>query len=128
MFPVTQTFDLNEVRHTLPPLVQARLNGADQTWWTLNSNGQFTIASLWDKLRTSFLRVLWHKVVWFPAHIPKCSFVTWLAILNRLSTADRLVSFKLNISPQCGLCPGSESHDHLRTTSVILFGKKKKLE
>lgn len=86
---------------------------ADQTRWTLTSNGQFTIASLRDKLRTPFPKVLWHKVVWFSAHVPKCSFVTWLAIQNRLATADRLVSFGLNVPPHCGLCPGSESHDHL---------------
>lgn len=81
--------------------------------WTLTSNGQFTIAFLWDKLRTPFPKVLWHKVVWFSGHIPKCSFITWLAIQNRLSTADRLVSFGLHHSPQCSLCQGSETHDHL---------------
>lgn len=112
-FPITQTFELNEVRNTLPPLVQSRLNGDDQTRWTLTSKGQFTIASLWDRLRTPFPKVLWHKVVWFSGHIPKCNFITWLAIQHRLSTADRLVSFGLHHTPQCSLCQGSESHDHL---------------
>ncbi|XP_058192101.1 uncharacterized protein LOC131309492 [Rhododendron vialii] len=105
--------ELNEIRCSMPPLVQSRLNEADHVRWTLTSNGQFSIASLWDKLRTFVPRVMWHKLAWFSGHILKCSIVTWIAIQNRLSTADRLVLFGLNISPQCSLCPGGESHDHL---------------
>ncbi|XP_058219469.1 uncharacterized protein LOC131330020 [Rhododendron vialii] len=112
-FPITQTWELNEVRNSLPPLIQSRLNGADHVRWTLTANGQFSIASLWDKLRTPFPKVMWHKLVWFSGHIPKCSFVTWIAILNRLSTTDRLLLFGLNVSPECSLCQEKESHDHL---------------
>ncbi|KAI8529925.1 hypothetical protein RHMOL_Rhmol11G0013000 [Rhododendron molle] len=112
-FPITQTFELNEIRRTLPPLIPSRLEEADHIRWTLTPNGQFTVASLWDKLRTPFPSVVWHKLVWFSAHIPKSSFITWLAIQNRLSTADRLVMFGMNLSPQCSFCQESESHDHL---------------
>ncbi|KAI8524448.1 hypothetical protein RHMOL_Rhmol13G0150700 [Rhododendron molle] len=112
-FPITQTIELNEIRRTLPPLIPSRLEEADHIRWTLTRNGQFTIASLWDKLRTPFPTVVWHKLVWFSAHIPRSSFITWLAIQNRLSTADRLVMFGMNLSPQCSFCQESESHDHL---------------
>lgn len=108
-FPITQTWELNEVRRQLPPLRDAR----DQIRWTLNPNGQFSIASLWEELREPFPKVAWHKTVWFTGHIPKCSFITWIAIKGRLSTEDRLVLFGLKPSSQCSLCTGSESHDHL---------------
>ncbi|XP_058198403.1 uncharacterized protein LOC131313927 [Rhododendron vialii] len=61
-FPITQTLELNEMRSSLPPLVQSSLSGADHVRWTLTSKGQFSIASLWDKLRTSFPWVMWHKL------------------------------------------------------------------
>lgn len=112
-FPVTQTLELNEIRSALPILLPSKRNEIDQVKWSLTSNGQFTISSLWDKLRTPFPKVLWHNLVWFSGHIPKCSFITWLAIQSRLSTADRLVSFGLPLSAQCSFCPENESHDHL---------------
>lgn len=112
-FPVTQTIELNEIRRNLPPFIPSRLGEGDQVRWTLTPTGKFSISSLWDKLRNPFPRVVWYKLVWFSGHIPKCSFITWLAIQNRLSTMDRLMLFGLTRSPQCSLCQGSESHDHL---------------
>lgn len=52
-------------------------------------------------------------MIWFPSHIPKCSIITWLAVLNRMYTEDRLVLFGTKATSLCSLCPGSESHDHL---------------
>lgn len=108
-FPITQTWELNEVRRHLPPLRGSR----DQVRWTLNASGQFSIASLWEELRIPSPKVRWHKAVWFSGHIPKCSFITWLAIQGRLSTEDRLVLFGIKSISQCSFCLGSESHDHL---------------
>lgn len=76
-------------------------------------DGKFTISSLWEKLRNQFPKVEWSQLIWFSAHIPKCSTITWLAILNRLSTEDRLVMFGIKSASYCSLCGGSESHDHL---------------
>ncbi|KAI8538315.1 hypothetical protein RHMOL_Rhmol09G0092900 [Rhododendron molle] len=112
-FPITQSLELNEVRRSLPPLLSSRVNESDYVRWTLNANGKFSIASLWDKLRTFFPKVGWHRLMWFPGHIPKCSFITWLAVQHRLSTVDRLMLFGISNSNQCSFCQGSESHDHL---------------
>ncbi|XP_058223116.1 uncharacterized protein LOC131332831 [Rhododendron vialii] len=89
-FPITQMLELNEIKSSLPTIIPSRLRGFDNIRWSLTPNGQFTIASLWDKLRSPFPRVLWNKLIWFSGHIPKCSFITWIAIQNRLSTIDRL--------------------------------------
>lgn len=59
------------------------------------------------------LKSPFYNVVWLFGHIPRYSVSTWLAILNRLTTADRLVLIAINSSPCCSLCNYSESHDHL---------------
>lgn len=96
VFPTTQTIELNEIRNSLPPLTVSGSASIDNIVWTLSSNGKFTISSLWDHMRSHYPTVSWSHVVWFPAHIPKCSLITWLAILNRLNTEDRLVCLELS--------------------------------
>lgn len=113
VFPTTETIELNEIRNSLPPLTVSGSASIDNIVWTLSSNGKFTISSLWDHMRSHYPTVSWSHVVWFPAHIPKCSLITWLAILNRLNTEDRLVLFGVKPSSCCSLCNDSESHDHL---------------
>ncbi|KAI8555161.1 hypothetical protein RHMOL_Rhmol05G0153200 [Rhododendron molle] len=44
-----------------------------------------------------------------PGHIPKCSFITWLAIQDRLSIENRLVLFGIKANSQCSLCHGIAS-------------------
>ncbi|XP_039038037.1 uncharacterized protein LOC120175480 [Hibiscus syriacus] len=46
---------------------------------------------LWQEIRGMTVKVEWHKVVWFPMHILKHSLIAWMAILNILPTADRLI-------------------------------------
>lgn len=58
--------------------------------------------------------VPWEHIVWIKGGIPKHSFLTWLFLLNRCPTKDRLVSWGLQTSPQCVLCNSvPESRDHL---------------
>ncbi|XP_039063442.1 uncharacterized protein LOC120208171 [Hibiscus syriacus] len=68
---------------------------------------------IWDNIRDYRAKVNWHKLIWFPAHIPKFSLISWIVILDRLLTKDRLVRFGLAIDNVCGLCGlGIESRDH----------------
>lgn len=85
----------------------------DQQKWTLTANGEFTVSSLWNSLRTTYPKILWHRSVWFPGHIPKCSFISWVAIQERLYTEDRLVLFGTKSISCFSFCSSSESHDHL---------------
>ncbi|XP_039036060.1 uncharacterized protein LOC120172731 [Hibiscus syriacus] len=67
-----------------------------------------------DPTQTSEVKVNWHKLIWFPAHIPKFSLISWMVILEWLPTKDRLVRFGLATDNVCGLCGfGIESRDHL---------------
>ncbi|XP_058216778.1 uncharacterized protein LOC131327650 [Rhododendron vialii] len=112
-FPVTQTLELIEIRNSLPSLNATSRLSIDKCFWTLNPTGQFTVSSLWDYLRVHFPAIPWPHVVWFPGHFPICSVITWLALLNKLSTDDRLVLFGIKSSSSCIQCLGVESHEHL---------------
>lgn len=59
-------------------------------------------------------QVSWFKAVWSPPGIPKQNFLTWLVVLNRCPTRDRLLGWGLQTDPACVLCNSTaESRDHL---------------
>ena len=63
-------------------------------------------------MRTRHSLVTWHKIIWFPYAFPKCGFILWLAIRERLGTHDRLHFSSYNWD--CLLCNNQrETHDHL---------------
>lgn len=51
--------------------------------------------------------------MWNRLSVPKHRFISWLIMLERLRTADRLVSIGIRNDDSCVLCPGKESHKHL---------------
>lgn len=67
-------------------------------------NGRFTIASVYEAIRQHVQKPVWQKVLWRAPCVPKHSFITWMALLNRLPTMDRLISWGLNFNPVCKLC------------------------
>lgn len=87
---------------------------SDSYIWNLSSNGMFSVKSAWNFLREEGTKVSWGDVIWFPCNIPRMSFISWLAILGRLSTQDRLMSFGTASCNRCLLCKRDlESIDHL---------------
>lgn len=112
-FPITQTWELNEIRSHLPTLNNSIPPPADSCRWTLTRDGLFSVSSLWEQLRPKFPTIGWSDSVWFPSHIPRCSVISWIAIQNRLSTEDRLVLFGIKSTSCCSFCSAEESNDHL---------------
>lgn len=75
---------------------------------------KFSSKGTWNFIRQVSPTVPWSKLIWFKEEIPRCTFVTWLAIQARLPTRDRLVSWGMNVPAACPLClDGLETHDHL---------------
>ncbi|XP_039047658.1 uncharacterized protein LOC120188236 [Hibiscus syriacus] len=73
-----------------------------------------TSSWIWDNIRVRGEKVNWHKIVWFPGHVPKFSLISWMVLLNRLPTKVRLGIFVLVTDIVCVLCGSDpESHDHL---------------
>ena len=65
--------------------------GTDLILWRHKEDGfrdMFPTANTWNQIRPKKAKVDWSKVVWFTQSIPRYSFITWLAVLNRLATGD----------------------------------------
>ena len=60
------------------------------------------------------MKVGWDKLIWFSYHIPKHPVISWMAILNRLPTKDRLLSWGIEVDGRCLFCQSElETRDHL---------------
>lgn len=91
-------------------------NAGPDCWLWRNGNEDykqfFSSKATWDQIRQSSPRVTWHKVIWFPYHIPRYAFISWLAIRDRLATGAR--SRAWGSTQRCTLCgEPNETRDHL---------------
>ena len=62
----------------------------DSIEWIHTSSGQFTIASAWDILREKRPAHKLFHLLWHPLHVPRQSFIMWMAAQSRLRTKDRM--------------------------------------
>ncbi|XP_039022895.1 uncharacterized protein LOC120155401 [Hibiscus syriacus] len=71
---------------------------------------------IWEVIRHKDTKVHWHKLIWYPLHVPKYNIISWMVILNCLSTRDRLQRFRLVTSDLCIFCSDTKkTRDHLFT-------------
>ncbi|WVZ93661.1 LOW QUALITY PROTEIN: hypothetical protein U9M48_039626, partial [Paspalum notatum var. saurae] len=88
----------------------------DTTSWKLTQSRQYSTKSAYEaqfcgSVRTDFEWIIWKN--WAP---PKCKFFCWLAIQNRIWTADRLAQRGWPHIALCALCRSAqESGVHLFT-------------
>ena len=81
--------------------------------WPL-AKGNFSVADVWKEIRSKREKVTWHKLLWGSIAIPKHTIVVWMAILNRLPTKDRLISWDIDMNGTCCLCQEEpETRDHI---------------
>ena len=57
--------------------------------WNSSSN-KYKAVEVWRVIRPKKEKVNWHKLVWAGFIVPKHAFITWLAVLNRLPTKDKI--------------------------------------
>ena len=76
---------------------------------------EFNLAQAWNCIRARSTKVNWHRMIWFNGNIPKHAIISWLAILGRLPTRDRLIRWGIKIAdPSCLLCQhAQETANHL---------------
>lgn len=88
----------------------------DKPHWRINDINRKDFCSnlIYQELIDVKPVVNWWKIVWIKRGIPKHRTLTWMFILNRCPTRDRLLSFGLSVDPMCLLCnQAPESRDHL---------------
>ena len=97
----------------------------DQYEWRIgnNSSDNYRSSQVYQELRGTLPRVNWFSAVWIKRGIPRHCFLTWLFVLNRCPTRDRLISWGIQTPPICLLCnSASESRDHLLFSCPFSFG------
>ncbi|KAE8669003.1 hypothetical protein F3Y22_tig00112264pilonHSYRG00072 [Hibiscus syriacus] len=76
-------------------------------------DGTFQARKVLDVLRCRKDKVLWFKVLWGMV-VPRFSFISWLVLLDPLSTKTRMSAWGCSIDPPCLMCCyENESRDHL---------------
>ena len=102
----------NSILQREPPQPE---NGKDIVLWKHGSDDyrdHYSAASTWEQVRSRRPTVEWSRVIWFTQGVPRFSFITWLAVKNRLSTGDRMRQWGMVQS--CELCgERDETRDHL---------------
>ncbi|KAL0696593.1 hypothetical protein Bca4012_063773 [Brassica carinata] len=75
---------------------------------------KYSTGEVYTYLRGEIPDVPWAPVVWFSFGIPRQQFHTWLVLLDRCPTKDRLLNWGLQVSPLCLLCNNDdETRDHI---------------
>ncbi|XP_056688055.1 uncharacterized protein [Spinacia oleracea] len=92
------TWSLKKIWQQRDILVQT--GGVDQ----FIVNGKFKISRMYKALHTGGIQVQWKRIVCNSKASPKATFITWLALQNRLPTKDRLLSWNINIAGVCEFC------------------------
>lgn len=114
VWPATISTDLLSIQSSIPSMMRPNELIEDRIEWKPGVNGEFSTSTAWEAIRIKKSRVPWFNIVWFSKKIPKHSFILWLAVQNRLSTQQRLLSWGFINTMKCGLCGANvEDMDHL---------------
>ncbi|XP_050233101.1 uncharacterized protein LOC126681596 [Mercurialis annua] len=81
---------------------------------SMKKNGKLSISSAYEHFIIHYPVVLWWKVVLNAGYVPKHSFISWLAIKNRLKTKDKLSIWGVTDNDRCMFCNReAETVEHL---------------
>ncbi|KAL0295057.1 UNVERIFIED_CONTAM: hypothetical protein Sradi_6855500 [Sesamum radiatum] len=105
-WPSASDFDIQRIMEELPPIFY------QQTDCILWKPGKFNTQSVLKFLQPSSPRVGWYQLMGGKFGLPRHEFILWLAILERLSTLDRIWPLPTINSVLCG-GQQRETHDHL---------------
>ncbi|XP_050207875.1 uncharacterized protein LOC126657252 [Mercurialis annua] len=79
-----------------------------------SANGKFSINSCWKHLNPVSRSIPWTSIIWYKDNIPRYSFITWLALQDKLNTKDKLLRWKVVQNDVCCFCNSeTESISHL---------------
>lgn len=83
----------------------------------LNTNGEFSISSAWNKIREQRTKTKINKFTWHKNIPIKCSFLVWRALRGKLPTNEKLTSFGSD-PKECCCCyrPSIDIIEHILLT------------
>ena len=95
------------------PILQGE---TDQPRWTLSKNGNFTLSSAWNLLRSRRPEIPGLKDIWHKGITNSMSIFTWRLISNRISVDAKLQWRRISLASKCVCCmvsPKIETLAHL---------------
>ena len=108
---------LNDIAKELEIIKAQQLNEVEDVdmWrWSSGFKPKFSSRETRRLLREPVAQCSWERSVWFPQATPKFAFMTWIAMRDRLSTMDRVVSWRRGVDTTCVLCKfAPETRNHL---------------
>ncbi|XP_018453472.1 uncharacterized protein LOC108824538 [Raphanus sativus] len=116
---------LNKIEEEIHKLRTKGLTSAeDINLWKCRENTylpKFSTSQTWRITRTVHTTVAWYKSLWFAKATPKYSFLTWLAVHDRLATGERMKRWNTSTYATCPLCQEpNESRSHLFSSVLTL--------
>lgn len=112
--PSSNHNDVIEVRRAVD---RVQIHRSDSITWDGLQSKHVKLSLIYSSIRVSNQPVGWCGSVWGSLNVPKCAFVKWLAIKNRLLTKDMMLAFGMQVDPTCVLCGlERESVHHLFST------------
>ena len=109
-------WEVEEVERLLLTIRGARLNPLmeDRMMWKVNSNGIFSVKSLYNDLSPRRAGLFPHGLIWNPSVPSKVSFFAWKASWGKVLTMDQLKKRGWAVANRCFLCcEEEESIDHI---------------
>ncbi|CAA7043002.1 unnamed protein product [Microthlaspi erraticum] len=88
----------------------------DMPIWSVNGipRKSFSLKDVWNGIRDCKSEVFWAPLLWHRAGLGRHQITTWLFLLNRNPTLDRISSWGYETEGVCLLCGSAlESRDHL---------------
>ncbi|GKV01156.1 hypothetical protein SLEP1_g13733 [Rubroshorea leprosula] len=100
-----------------PDKLYPKEGAMDSVIWIPSASGKFKTGATWNWIRERQGKQQWHKLIWFLDTILKHSFISWLAVLNRLTTKAHQKQWTHDLDDTCVLCKNESK------TNVHMFFK-----
>ena len=111
---------LNEIEDEIDKLRSGSIQDMDDVplWRSAEDKyvAKFSSKKIWMQLRIRRGVCAWSRGVWFSQAIPKYSFMTWIAMRNRMQTGDKMQAWNALINTECVLC-----HEVQETCQHLFF-------
>ena len=112
VLPTSNHYSVQEIRRLVS---RVQLHDSDHITWDGIRSHNVSISTIWNSFRQTSSPSPWYDVVWNSFSIPKCSFILWTALKNRLLTRDRMLDFQMQTPAGCLFCNDIESTHHIFT-------------
>ncbi|GAV77633.1 zf-RVT domain-containing protein, partial [Cephalotus follicularis] len=103
--------DLVEIQHRVQDIP---ITLTSDSIFCVSTGNSFSTKLAWQRIRARSTEVVWHKLVWHSARIPKHAFCLWLTLRRAHRTRDKLLAIGVLHTASCVFnCEEIESLEHI---------------